>query len=100
VQQRWRPAHSANIKIAHSLCNNSSYIYARAVRPDLPVIMPDYRHPADGEPRPGEPTIVVTLSQQVVIDAIFELASDGGWFPLQPANSGRRVAPGPPSSGS
>jgi hypothetical protein len=48
------------------------------------AIIPDHRHSADAEPRPGGPSIEVTPSQQDVIATVLGLAQSRGGLPLQP----------------
>lgn len=79
----------ANVKIAHSLCNGSSYIFVRALYADrmhsggpLMAIVPQHRESADVEPRLGPATVQITPSQQAAIDVILELAVRRGGLPL------------------
>lgn len=83
----------ANIKVAHSLCNGSSYLWARGAYPDVPIVIPEHRRPADEMPTFGERRIVVTPDHQRMIDAIVEVAGGGG-FPLLPSHAGSGVEDG------
>jgi DNA-directed RNA polymerase subunit RPC12/RpoP len=63
------PTILANLKIAHSLCNGSSYLFVRAPQADdqgdgaqgpLMAVIPDHRLSADAEIGPGESTVAIT----------------------------------------
>lgn len=78
------PAIAANIRIAHSLCNNSCYNYARAVRGADRTVVPPHRLGDDAEARPGPATVKVSPAQQETINAILVLADKRGGLPLIP----------------
>lgn len=84
------PSTLANIKIAHSLCNGSSYLYARAVHANrtpidgpLMWLIPAHRQSIDERPRHGPATVAITPEQQIMIDTIFEMARGRGGLPLK-----------------
>jgi DNA-directed RNA polymerase subunit RPC12/RpoP len=71
------PTVMGNLRIAHSLCNGSSYLYERSLTGRATI--PDHRYDTDNEIKEvSSNPIIINDDQQRMVDAILSLAGEQG----------------------